>query len=136
MWNALILFFKFNLSWTIPFQNCLLPDIGNTEDTDTEYTELLGLEGTFRDHQVQPPCKAGSLQQVAQVGVQMGLEFLQRRRIHNLPGQPVPVLLFKCTLTVKKFLHILVQNLLCSSLWPLPHEPLKRGWPCPFVSNS
>ena len=30
--------------------------------------------------------------QAAQVGVQTGLEYLQRRRLHNLPGQPVPVL--------------------------------------------
>ena len=38
------------------------------------------------------PAKAGSLEQVAQVGVQMGLECLQRRGLHNLPGQPVRVL--------------------------------------------
>ena len=32
------------------------------------------------------------LQQAAQDLVQVGLEYLQRRRLHNLPGQPVPVL--------------------------------------------
>ena len=32
------------------------------------------------------------LQQAAQDLVQAGLEYLQRRRLHNLPGQPVPVL--------------------------------------------
>ena len=52
-------------------------------------TELQRLEGTSREHWVQPPCKAGSLQQV---GVQVGLEYLQRRRIHSPWGQPVPVL--------------------------------------------
>jgi len=31
------------------------------------------------------------LQQATQVGVQAGLEYLQRRGIHKLPGQPVPV---------------------------------------------
>ena len=36
--------------------------------------------------------KQGHLQQAAQDCVQAGLEYLQRRRIHNLPGQPVPVL--------------------------------------------
>jgi len=51
--------------------------------------ELLVLEGTFTDHQVHPPCKTGSLQQAAQVGVQVDLERLQRRRLHNLSGQPV-----------------------------------------------
>jgi len=36
--------------------------------------------------------KQGLLQQAAQDLVQAGLEYLQRRRIHKLPGQPVPVL--------------------------------------------
>jgi len=39
-----------------------------------------------------PLPKQGHLQQAAQDLVQEGLEYLQRRRIHNLPGQPVPVL--------------------------------------------
>ena len=34
--------------------------------------------------------KKGHLQQAAQDLVQAGLEYLQRRRLHNLPGQPVP----------------------------------------------
>jgi len=36
--------------------------------------------------------KQGLLQQAAQDLVQAGLEYLQSRRIHNLSGQPVPVL--------------------------------------------
>jgi len=36
--------------------------------------------------------KQGHPQQVAQDLVQAGLEYLQRRRLHCLPGQPVPVL--------------------------------------------
>jgi len=36
--------------------------------------------------------KQGHLQQAAQDLVQVGLEYLQKRRLHNLPGQPVPVL--------------------------------------------
>jgi len=34
--------------------------------------------------------KQGHLQQAAQHLVQAGLEYFQRRRLHNLPGQPVP----------------------------------------------
>ena len=34
--------------------------------------------------------KQGHLQQAAQDLVQPGLEYLQRRRLHSLPGQPVP----------------------------------------------
>jgi len=36
--------------------------------------------------------KQGHLQQTAQDRVQEGPEYLQRRRLHSLPGQPVPVL--------------------------------------------
>jgi len=39
-----------------------------------------------------PSAKAGALQQVAQIGIQVGLEYLHRRRVHNLFEQPVPVL--------------------------------------------
>ena len=39
-----------------------------------------------------PLMKQGHLQQAAKYLVQAGLEYLQRRRLHNLPGQPVPVL--------------------------------------------
>ena len=38
------------------------------------------------------PPKLSHLQQAAVDLVQVGLEYLQRRRLHNLPGQPVPVL--------------------------------------------
>ena len=36
--------------------------------------------------------KWGHLQQAAEDLVQAVLEYLQRRRLHHLPGQPVPVL--------------------------------------------
>ena len=39
-----------------------------------------------------PLPKQGHLQQAAQDHVEAGLEYLQRRRLHYLPGQPVPVL--------------------------------------------
>jgi len=39
-----------------------------------------------------PLLKQGHLQQAAEDLVQEGLEYLQRRRLHKLPGQPVPVL--------------------------------------------
>ena len=39
-----------------------------------------------------PMPKQGHLLQAAQDHVHLGLEYLQRRRLHNLPGQPVPVL--------------------------------------------
>jgi len=37
-----------------------------------------------------PLPKQGHLEQAAQDLVQVGLEYLQRRRLHNLPGHPVP----------------------------------------------
>jgi len=36
--------------------------------------------------------KQGHLQQAAQDLVQAGFEYLQRRRLHNVSGQPAPVL--------------------------------------------
>ena len=55
--------------------------------------ESQGLEGTSVDHLLQPPLpRQGHLKQVAQDHVQVGFEYLQRRRLHNLSGQPVPVL--------------------------------------------
>jgi len=45
--------------------------------------ELWGLKGTSRDHRVQTPHKAGPLQQAVQMGIQAGLEYLQRTRIHS-----------------------------------------------------
>ena len=37
--------------------------------------------------QKQDPCN----RYIAQVGIQTGLEYLQRRRLHSLSGQPVSV---------------------------------------------
>jgi len=37
-----------------------------------------------------PLPKQGHPEQAAQHRVQVGLEYLQRRRLHNLPGQPGP----------------------------------------------
>ena len=39
-----------------------------------------------------PLPKQGHLQQAAQDLVHAGLEYLQRRRLHNFSGQPAPVL--------------------------------------------
>jgi len=41
-----------------------------------------------------PLPKQGHLQQAAQDLVQPGLEYLQRERLYNLPGQPVPPVFF------------------------------------------
>jgi len=45
-----------------------------------------------RSSSPNPLPKQGHLQQAAQDLVQVGLEYLQRRRLHSLAGQPVPVL--------------------------------------------
>jgi len=47
----------------------------------------------WRSPSPNPLPKQSHLQQAAQDFVQAGLEYLQRRRIHNSSGQPVPVLL-------------------------------------------
>jgi len=51
-----------------------------------------GCKGALWSSSPTPLPKQGHLQQAAQDLVQVGLEYVQRRRIHSLPGQPVPVL--------------------------------------------
>jgi len=59
-----------------------------------------------------PLPKQGHLEQAAQDHIQAGLEYLQRRRLHSLPGQPVPVLRHP------QSEEILVQVFLC--FYPTP----------------
>jgi len=56
--------------------------------------ERLRLEGMSGGHLVIPPTllKQGHLELVAKDHAQMAFEYLQGWRLHNLPGQPVPVL--------------------------------------------
>jgi len=53
------------------------------------------------------PSKADSLHQVAQESVQVGFEYLQRRRLHKLSGQPVPLL---CHPQSQLFSHIQMES--------------------------
>ncbi|KAK4823251.1 hypothetical protein QYF61_000218 [Mycteria americana] len=56
-------------------------------------TEWSKWEGTSGGHLVQPPLlKQSHLETVAQDPSQTAFEYLQGRRLHKLPGQPVPVL--------------------------------------------
>jgi len=75
------------------------------------------LEGTSGDGQLQTPARAGSLQQVSQMGIWAGLKYLHRRRLYNSLGN-----LCQCsvTLTVKHFFLMFVWKFLYSSLCPLP----------------
>jgi len=64
-----------------------------------------------------PLPKQGHPEQAAQDCVQVGFEYLQRRRLHSLPGQPVPGLRHP---QMKKFFLGFIWNFLCFSLCPLP----------------
>ena len=50
----------------------------------------MGWKGPLWVTQSNPLPKQGHLQQVVEDLVQVGLEYLQRRRLHSLPGQPGP----------------------------------------------
>ena len=64
------------------------------------------------------------LEQVAQYCIQMGFECLQRRRLHSLSGQPVPLL---CHPQGKEVLpHIQVE---------LPVLQFVPDAPCPVTGN-
>ena len=58
----------------------------------TESQNVRVWKGPLWVTQSNPPQKQGHLEQAAEDLVQVGLEYLQRRRLHNLPGQPGPVL--------------------------------------------
>jgi len=103
----------------VPRQNCSIslsfPQLISTQNCFTVSQNCRGWKGP-QEIKSSPLVTAGTLQQVAQVGIQMGLEYLQRRRLHRLSGQPVPV---SVTLTIKKFFCVLIWNFLCTSFRPL-----------------
>jgi len=49
-------------------------------------------KGSLEIFQPNPTAKAGSLKQAAQEGIQKDFAYLQRRKLHSLSGQLVPVL--------------------------------------------
>ena len=53
---------------------------------------MVGVGRSSVSYSSTPLPKQGHLQQAAQDFVQVGCEYLHRRRIHNISGQPVPVL--------------------------------------------
>ena len=70
----------------------IFPNISSLQRKITESQNCRGWNGPQEITESNPPAIAGTLQQVIQVGVQTGLEYLHRRRCYHLPGQPVPVL--------------------------------------------
>jgi len=58
--------------------------------TSTETQNGRGWKGPLWVIWFNPLPKQGHPEQAAQDLVQVDLEYLQRRRLHNLPGQPVP----------------------------------------------
>ena len=56
----------------------------------TEFQHGRGWQGPLWVTQPNPLLKQGHPEQAAQHRVQGGLEYLQRRRLHSLPGQSVP----------------------------------------------
>ena len=70
------------------------------------------------------PTRAGFLQQVAQVGIRVSLQYLDRRRLHNLSGKPVSVLCHSYHKEV--FPHVIVE-LLTFKFWAIT--------PCPNTTH-
>ena len=72
--------------------------------------------------------KQGHPEQVAQDLIQAGLEYLQRRRLHNLPGQPVPALCHPQSEEVPLHVQTLLPYASVYAQWPLSCRwaPLKR----------
>jgi len=64
-----------------------------------------------------PPAKASSLKQVTQESLQKDFEHPQRKRLHSLSGQPVPVF---CHPQMNNFFLTFVWKFLCLILCLLP----------------
>ena len=103
-----------------------VPNLKKCLETNISITETQncwGWKGPLEIIQSNAPAKAGSLDQAAQVGIQVGLKCLQRRRLHYISGQPVPVL---CHPYCEEVLTHIYHNFLCFSLWPFPSCCLKH----------
>ena len=72
-------------------------------NNDIESQNFRGWKGPLKIHQSNPPAKAGSLEQVTQKSIQVSFKCLQRRRLHHLSKQPVPLL---CKPPSKVFPHV------------------------------
>jgi len=72
------------------WSNCSLSLQNRTRFTESQ--NVRGWKGPLGIIWSNPLPKQGHLQQAAQDHIQEGFEYLQRRRLHNLPGQPVPAL--------------------------------------------
>jgi len=76
-----------------PFFPFLFHEFESSLVTEAQNNRMVGLERVlWRSSSPTPLPKQGHLEQAAQDPVQAGLEYLQRRRLHNSSGQPVPVL--------------------------------------------
>ena len=67
-----------------------------------------------------PLPKQGHLEQAAQDLVQVGPEYLQRKKLHNLPGQPVPVLCHPQREEVLPHVQVELPLLECVPIAPCP----------------
>jgi len=67
-----------------------------------------------------PLPKQGHLQQAAQDRIQVGLEYLQRRRLHNLPGQPALALSHPQSEEVLPHVQLELPLLPCVPIAPCP----------------
>jgi len=72
---------------SIPCALAALLVVGD-DHKSVESSNGLGCKGPLKAIQSSPLPKQGHPEQAAQDHVQVGLEYLQRRRLHSLPGQP------------------------------------------------
>lgn len=77
----------FSFTTLLFFSTCWIPDGGFSPPTKLKNCRSLKQPLEIKSYS---PAKVDSVPQVAQVGVQIGLESLRRRRLHNLTGQSFP----------------------------------------------
>ena len=116
-----------------------------THITESQNHRMVGVgRGLCGSSSPNPLPKHGHIEQTAQDLVQVGFEYLQRKRLHSPSGQPVPVLSHPQREEVLPHVHFILvplrQNgILChtspknftwdndSTLWHLSHQSARLG---------
>ena len=90
----------FPVSTPTAFQRCLFKNIAAKQDSWPEITEShnhrIAEVGRDLKRSLSPASPPKQVQLVARIGIQTGPRCVHKMRLHNLSGQPFPVLCHSC----------------------------------------
>ena len=71
--------------------NLYLCSVSTASGVTLQNHRIVGIGRDLKIITSNPPAKAGTLQEVTQLDIQMGLEYIHSSSLHNLSRHPVPV---------------------------------------------